>query len=211
MKPIEVKVLKTCRRTDAESIQRILDTTEDIETFISHWFMERSGTLSFVPGRDDSTGKVPCLCLIPRIDRVDVAELYYPLADLMRRYPDIRPIDSFITGFDSLGRCIFDDKAFDAFEEKLGYSYHDDLCGLLGPRESLLQIALSYVMTDSGEVQLSQYERPDVMEPGSEPEELNPDAIWSLSLVYQSPKPVRGCTPMFGNFLFVHADSHASC
>lgn len=211
MKPLEVKILPSCRQQYAESIQHILDTTEDIESFISHWCMEPRGSLSFVPGRDDATGKIPCLCLVPRIDLVDIAELYYPLESLTRRYPDVRPIDSFITGFDSLGRCIFDDKAFDAFEETLGYSYHDELCGLLGPRDSLLQIALSYVMTDSGEVQLSRYERPDVMEPSIEPEELNPDAIWSLSLVYQSPKPVRGCTPMFGNFLYVHADSHAAC
>ena len=157
------------------------------------------------------TGKVDCMCLLVEDGDGLVAELAYPLADLRKRFSDVQPIDDFIKGFKPYGECILDEFAFNEFERKLGYRYNDELCGRLGPRESLLKIALSYVLSNSGEAQLSHFEPIDVLEPGLEMPVLDPKNIMMLSLVYQSPTPVKGCVPMLGSFLYVNAERQAVC
>ncbi len=212
MKPIEVRYLDPSNSESNGAIQAIIDSTDDVESFISHWFVQqREGVLTFLRGQDDATGKVDCLCLVVQYNCGDAAELYYPLDELRQRYPNLTPIDEFVSGYDSTGNCMVDDFAFDEFERLMGYRYNDELCGRLGPRESLLKVALSYVLASRGEAQLSHFEPIDELEPALEVPKLDPDNIMMLSLLYQAPKPVRGCLPMFGNFLYVHAEREAVC
>lgn len=212
MKPIDVSYQDPSNTEKNSAIQAILDSTDDIESFISHWFVQQEcDTLAFLRGVDNTTGKIDCLCLVVQDDSGDVAELCYPLDELRRRFPALTPIDTFIDGYDALGNCQVDELAFDEFERLMGYRYNDELCGRLGPRDSLLKVALSYVMASRGEAQLSRFAAIDVLEPGLEMPKLDPDDIMMLSLVYQAPKPIRGCLPMFGNFLYIHAERQALC
>jgi len=211
MQPLAVHFLAPGSNDYVSSLRSIIEAADDIDDFISNWFISLTGSLTFLRGTDPASESSPCLVVAVRNSDVDIAELYFSLESLKARYPSVKPIDSFIHGFDSAGRCILDDEALDSFEESLGYEYHDGLHGMLGPRESLLGIALSYVLADRGEVQLSHYEPPEEIEATDPYEELSPRNIMSLSLLYQSPSITRGCTPMFGNFLFVSAAKQYSC
>lgn len=211
MKPLEIHYQDLDNTEKNSAIQAILDSTDDIESFISNWFIQQKGTLTFARGVDNATGKISCLCLIVEDGDEEIAELCYPLRLLRKRFPKIRPIDTFIEGFDPRGGCLVNEFAFDEFERGMGYRYNDELCGRLGPRDSLLKVALSYVMARHGEVQLSHFEPIDVLEPGLDMPVLDPNNIMTLSLIYQSPKPVHGCVPMFGNFLYVDAERQGVC
>jgi len=211
MKPIEVTFTDAACAEARRSLERILSVTDDIESFISHWFLGEQGSIAFVAGSDNATRSVPCMCLIVQDDQEPIAELCYPIQQLRLRFPDVRPVDSFVAAVDAEGRCVLDEELLDSFEESLGYEYHEELCGRLGPRESLLKIALSYVLANRGEAQLSHYEPPGALMPLEDAEQLNPKNIMSLRLIYLAPETRRGVAPMFGNFLYVHAEREQAC
>ena len=211
MKPSKVVFLNPESTETTNAITRIVDSTEDIDGFISHWFMERGGSLIFRAAKIKTPSKVRCLCVVVTEDSHEVAELYYPLRELASRFPTLKPVDSFIKGFDHMGQCKLDDEALDDYEAKLGYEYNDDLCGMVGPRDSLLPTALSYAIANRGEAQVSVFTPPDCLLPPESVAWNDNESLMSLSLVYQSPHRRKGCIPMFGNFLFVRSERGAVC
>lgn len=205
MKPLHISFKDGLTADEREGVLDAINQSSSLDEFVQLWLSSRQGEVSFSLGNEPSPVSSPHLRVVAHRHDAEVADLLYALEPLKELFPNVKPVDHYIKGFDSFGRCIFDDDAFDAFEEGLGYEYNDDLCGPLGPRESVLQIVLSYIASGNGEVHISRYHPADPDEPCLDSESFDPNDIFSLSLLYRAPREVRGCIPMFGTFLYVHA------
>ena len=205
MKPLHVMFLEGATADVREELLAVINKSASLDEFIQLWLSTAHGEISVSLSNDTNVSAAPCLSVVAHQDDEEVAAVFYALEPLRVLFPDVKPVDSYVKGFDSFGRCIFDDDAFDAFESELGYEYCEDLCGPLGPRESIVKVILSYVTLGNGEVHISRYQHPDPEDAPFESEDLDPDTILSLSLLYRAPREIKGCVPMFGTFLYVHA------
>ena len=90
------------------------------------------------------------------------------------------------------------------FESDLGFKYNELLQGMLGPRAALLEVILSYVLAEHGEVYLSRYKQENTDCIGPPDFASSSSEILRMSLLYQSPNQVAEVTPTFGCFLYVY-------
>ena len=181
--------------------QLLASSTSDSE-FVSSWLKKDESSLLILPGVEDD-GRHSSVCFIPKKNETELAEIYFTLEQFKAWHPEVLPMEAYILGFEK-GRYInLDDERLDALKDSLNITYHDDLCEDIGLFESVYRYALSYALSDRGEVTLAPAEL-DVILDGGEPEDLDllKSSLYSCFLSYQSQQARHGLLPGFGTSLY---------
>ena len=164
-------------------------------------------------GIDDDRPELALVGIKFSRSRTEFGEIYLEKAAFF--HEKSRDLSGFILGIDPNNQIELDDRAFDSWEDELGFSFSNALCAPVGTKDALIPYIYTFACSDGGEVIISPNALPhdddyEDMRADLELEGLSRENLILLSFHYNTPKSAHALRPGFGSYRYIlKAEEHS--
>jgi hypothetical protein len=211
MKPSEMTFSESASTAQRLHIEERIRAADSLEDLILGWVQVEKEEVQVFQGEDKDRPTVEMIGVTLCEEGSELVQIYFPKSDIAALYSETVLISKFIGGSDRLGEYELDDQAIDLWEAKLGFTYSEALCEMIGPRKALMPFVLSYVLSEGGGVSLQPavtLDGPlDDVQEELIAERIEIDQTVLLSATYQAREVRKGMQAGWGCERYIRLDS----
>jgi hypothetical protein len=214
MKACEITIDKRLTAEQKNAIEQLLGEHQSLEQIITGWMNCVEHEIRFYQGVDDDRPEVELLGVQLLSAGSQHAVAYYLKEEISQLDKDFVLVSQYIRGYDRNGAIDLDTRAFDSWEDRLGFSFSFALCTQIAPQKALMPFILSYILSDGGEIAITSAARMDreMLEDIQEDlvqENIDLENTWQVYANYHSREMHSGVIPGWGCHKYIRLDSQS--
>jgi len=146
---------ETTPDVQAEVLQ-IVQQSSSLDEVFDYWFLKKGNRLglSVMINDDDTVNQDGIAVSFDTADGTEVGSVYLLRSEILERYPEAVPFDSFIKGkMRRFAHTEMYDKKYDRWMKSLGFKHSYALMARIGPRKAAMPLMVSFAISKGGTIE----------------------------------------------------------